>query len=216
MRKKIIACVMALVIAAAFMPTSAFAASKAKMKVYDQVYKTGNTAYCAGVKGIYKVKLKNGAVTSCKLIYKVVDCYGEGISDISAIHKKGKYIYFLEEQYGYNPSLIRVTTSGKKKKTLAKEVTKYAIKGKKIYYIHVVLESDKTEKRVMKLNGKSNKKTSKKVKMKTVKSNKSGYSMKYVYKEYSEEKQDKTGKYGYNYDYLVTPRGTYFLGGTES
>ena len=61
---------MALAIAVSFMPTSAFAASKVKMTGYDQVYMTGNTAYCAGTKGIYKVTLSNGAVTSKKLIFK--------------------------------------------------------------------------------------------------------------------------------------------------
>ncbi len=215
MRKKIIACIMALAIAVAFMPTSAFAASKVKMTGYDQVYMTGNTAYCAGTKGIYKVTLSNGAVTSKKLIFKENDIWGG--PSVFAMHKKGNYIYFLEEADEYNPFLIRVNISGKNEKLLAKDVTKYAIKGKKIYYRYQEYYSGKVKKRVMKLNGKSKKRTSKKVKMKRVKSNVSGYSMKCVHKEYSEKKQEEMGIYGggYNYDYLKTPRGTYFLGGVE-
>ena len=64
-------------------------------------------------------------------------------------------------------------------------------------------------------DGKKGKKTSKKVKMKRVKSNKTGYSMKVVTKKYSEKKQEETNMWGYNYDYLKTPSGTYYLGGAE-
>ena len=62
MKKKFLACIMVLAIAVAFMPANTFAASKtATMKAYDQVIKSGNTVYCAGAEGLYKVKVKKGA-----------------------------------------------------------------------------------------------------------------------------------------------------------
>lgn len=195
-KKKLVSCVLALAVAIAFMPTSAFAASKAKSTVYDQVYKTGSTVYCVGAKGIYKVKVKKGKLKSSKLIYRYNDdevYYEDG--HLFALKKKGSYIYFLNVSNGSSVKLWRVKTSGKNKKCLA-EADTYVIKGSKIYYE----DFDANKKRVMKLNGKSKKKTKAKVIMVSKTSNKAGYKMVHRIKK------------GHVQDFLKTPKGTYYLG----
>ena len=196
MRKKILACIMALAIAVAFMPTSAFAGSKVKMTAYDQVYVTGNTAYCAGARGLYKVTLKKGKTKKVKVLYSTGRTWFDG-SQLEAMKKKGKYIYFIQVT-GVDNLLYRIKISGKNKKLLALTYD-YAIKGKKIYCTDGE-GHEKSYNRVMKLNGKSKKKTSKDYVLKTKRSNKSGYKM------YSRVK----GRYVQ--DFLITPKGKFYLG----
>ena len=187
---------MALAIAVSFMPTSAFAGSKVKMTGYDQVYVSGKTAYCAGARGLYKVTLKKGKVKKVKVLYSTGRTWFDG-SQIGAMKKKGKYIYFLRIT-GVDNLLYRVKTSGKSKKFLAFTYD-YAIKGNKIYCTDGE-EHLKSYNRVMKLNGKSKKKTSKDYVLKTKRSNKSGY------KVYSRIKGN------YVQDFLITPKGKFYLG----
>lgn len=196
MRKKIIACIMALAIAVAFMPTSAFAGSKIKMTAYDQVYVSGKTAYCAGARGLYKVTLKKGKVKKVKVLFSAGRAeYPE--AQVFSMKKKGKYIYFLR-MMNDGTWLYRVNTSGKNKKLLVYQCCDYAIKGKKIYYEQYW--EDHNKKYVMKLNGKNKKRTSTYARLKTKRSNKSGYKM------YSRVKGS------YVQDFLITPKGKFYLG----
>ena len=199
MRKKILACIMALAIAVAFMPTSAFAGSKVKMTAYDQVYVTGNTAYCAGARGLYKVTLKKGKTKKVKVLYSTGRTWFDG-SQLAAMKKKGNYIYFIQVT-GVDNVLFRIKTSGKKKKLLAYTYD-YAIKGNKIYFCDCDVDSDDDSGflSVMKLNGKSKKRTSKDYVLKTKRSNKAGY------KVYSRVKKS------YVQDFLITPKGKFYLG----
>ena len=199
MRKKILACIMVLAIAVSFMPTSAFAGSKIKMTAYDQVIKSGNTVYCAGARGLYKVTLKKGKVKKVKVLYSTGRTWFDG-SQLEAMKKKGKYIYFIQVT-GVDNLLYRIKTSGKNKKLLALTYD-YAIKGNKIYFYDSDVDEDEDAENasVMKLNGKSKKRTSKDYVLKTKRSNKAGY------KVYSRVKKS------YVQDFLITPKGKFYLG----
>lgn len=199
MKKKFLACIMVLAIAVAFMPANTFAASKtAKMKAYDQVIKSGNTVYCAGAEGLYKVKVKNGKVVSKKVISQA-ETFGT-YSYYSGMKKKGGYIYLQVSTEGTPFYLDRIKTSSGACKKLAgandQGEISYAIKGKKIYY----KAYDSKTGRVMKLNGKDKKKTSTKPVMKHSKSNAKGYSV------VMKEKGRKV------ITYLKTPKGKFKLG----
>ena len=204
MRKKIIACMLVLAVAVAFMPTAAFAAHKVKMKTYNDVLKSKNTVYCAGAAGLYKVKLKKGKVKSKKLIFRGPDvdgCY----SNVGKMKKKGKYIYFVSgENNSDEAMLFRIKTNGKSKKHIT-NTGWYVIKGKKLYTTEY--EPDPTYYRdfivhyyKMTLTGKKKKETKTKVRMTDVFTNAKGYRM------------DIRESKGYAYDYLVTPKGKYPLG----
>ena len=201
MKRKIAICFLAMIIAVAFMPSSAFAASKVKMTTYDQVYKTGNTVYCAGAGNtIYKVKVKNGKVKSKKQLRKKdFWCMGD-YTYVNAMKKKGNYLYFRLWTEGSISYLARINISTGKDKILMTNSVDYAIKGKKIYASFEDEETGKVSYNVMKLNGKSKKKTKIKPAEKNKKTNARGYSMKYK----------KKGKYVKTY--LKTPKGTYYLG----
>lgn len=199
MKKEILSCILVLAIAVVFMPANTFAATKSvKMMTYDQVVKSGNTVYCAGAEGIYKVKVKKGKVVSKKIIVRA-ESFG-AYSYYSGMKKKGKYIYVQSSSEGTLFSLIRVKASNGKCKCLAslndKGSVNYVIKGKKIFYKG---EWGKTKK-VMRLNGKAKKKTSTKPIMKHKRSNAKGYSV------IMKEKGSKA------ITYLKTPKGTFKLG----
>lgn len=191
-----------------FMPQQASAASKTvSSTTYDQVVKSGNTAYCAGAYAIYKVKLsKSGKVKKVTRIVNGGTVWDSGTRMIRHMMKKGKYLYYVDYGAcdGSATNLKRVNTETKKTKKLVftdNVFYGYAIKDKKLFAKY---DSDgKAIKRSMKLNGKSKKKTSKKIVMKTHKSNKKGYSMKY---------KDVNG---YVEAYLKTPKGTFYLGKTK-
>ena len=201
MRKRINMIVLAIVVAVAFIPAGVFAAKKTvKMTAYDQVVKSGKTVYCAGSAGIYKVKVKRGKVKSVKKIYKVENSIGDSCA--IAMKKKGNYLYFEGTSFGSVVNLYRVGTSGKKLRHLAymNETRDYVIKGKRIYYNKGLNDNNRPITKQMKLNGKGKKKASVKVVLKTKRSNVKGYSVKIKTK----------GKY--NYDYLRTPKGMFYLG----
>ena len=212
MRKKIIAVLIAVAFLAVFTPMTSFASSgSVKMTGYDQVIKKGNTVYCAGTKGIYKVILKNGKVKSKKRLITLENIFSPE-SYLSAMKLKGKYLYYLASSEGTGGAIERVKTTGGKSKLLATvplwgDYFVYAIKGSKIYYYKIKYDNDYnvvgTPKSVMSVNGKNKSKTSKKAVLKHKKSNASGYSVKI-----------KTSG-GYYKDYLKTPKGTFYLGKTE-
>lgn len=205
MHKRIMSFLMVLLIAVAFLPAQASAASgKVKMTGYDQVLKSGNTVYCAGAEGIYQVGVDNaGKVTSTRLLHRR-ETMG-GYSYFYGMKLKGKYLYvqYMTEGTPYGLSRVHVATG--KFKTIATENDKgsveYAIKGKKIYY----KAQDSKKGKVMKLNGKSKKKTSSKPKMKHEKSNAYGYTLIITEEELPDYEYRAT-------TYLKTPAGTFKLG----
>ena len=133
MLKKIAACMMVMAIAVAFMPTSAFAASKsAKMTAYNQVFVSGSYAYCAGAGGIYKVKLKKGKKESVQRLYDSECAFGPSAA-VEAMKKKSGYIYFRSASQGTCAYLSRVKCSGGDVKDLGITgyAADYAIEGNK-------------------------------------------------------------------------------------
>ena len=202
---RVLVCLLALMVVVSFMPQPADAASKkVSSTTYDRVIKSGNTAYCAGAYHIYKVKLtKSGKVKKVTRIVKGGPVWGKSARMIKYMTLKGKYLYYAD--YGVSDGscikLIRVNTKTKKKQDLVFTDSMfygYAIKGDKLYCKYD--EEGKAVTKVMKLNGKSKKKTSKKVSMKHWNSNNKRYSIKF------------TSRGGYLRASLKTPKGTYFLG----
>ena len=205
MHKRIMSFLLVLMIAVAFLPAEASAASgKVKMTGCDQVLKSGNTVYCAGAEGIYQVSVDNaGKVTSTRLLYRS-ETMG-GYSYYYGMKLKGKYLYAQYMTEGTPFGLGRVHTGTGKFKTLArvndKGSVEYAIKGKKIYF---KAQSSKKGK-VMKLSGKSKKKTSTKPKMTHKPTNDPGYTLIIT--------EDELPEYEYRVTtYLKTPAGTFRLG----
>lgn len=84
----------------------------------------------------------------------------------------------------------------------------YVIKGKKIYY----KGHDSKKKRVMKLNGKSKKKTSVTPVMNNQPSNAAGYSITYTEQYYGQDESEVC----IVTTYLNTPKGKYKLGSHEA
>lgn len=213
MRKRIVAALLAVMFLAVFAPMTAFASSgSVKMTGYDQVIKKGNTVYCAGVGGIYKVTLKNGKVKSKKHLWKN-ECTFVPESYECAMCLNGKYLYYLSGGEGTGGALYRVKTSGGEPQLLASVPSSddkfvYAIKKSKIYYYKFNYDEDYniigTSGSVMNLNGKNKSNTSKKAVLKHKKSNTKGYSVKIK----------ASGRY-YK-DYLKTPKGTFYLGKAEN
>lgn len=179
---------------------SVSAASKTKkMSVYDCI-KSGDTVYCTNDHYIFKVDLKTKNVT----ILTGGKCYP------NMLKLKGKYLYYRDSHQGfavkgYTGELYRINVKTKAKKKLA-YASYYAIKGKKIYVNADRLKGDKvkTSKRVMKLNGKSKKKTKYKVKNVYKDTNVSGY---YVTDDVDwDDYYDQPANY-----YLRTPSGYILL-----
>ena len=176
-----------------------------EMTTYDQVIKNGNTVYCAGAAGIYKAKVKGGKLKSKKLFYKTYGSFG-AYSHISAMSLNRDSIYFIEGTEGTLSSIMRKNTDGTGKGTLldsVHETSGYAISDDTIYY-DTVYYDDYDEPHLinmrMALNGSSKQETSIGPAMTRVKTNENGYTRKIKVK----------GKYCK--DYLVTPKGTFYLG----
>ncbi len=208
MHKRIMSFLLVLMIAVAFLPAEASAASgKVKMTGCDQVLKSGNIVYCAGSEGIYQVGVDNaGRVTNVRMLHR-----SETMGNYSYFYGmklKGKYLYAQYMTEGTPFGLCRVHVATGKYKTLAsvndKGSVEYAIKGKKIYF---KAKSSKKGK-VMKLNGKSKKKTSTKPKMIHVNSNDPGYSLIIAEQEIPHPDYDEY----LETTYLRTPAGTFKLG----
>lgn len=206
MIKKLAVCVIVLAVALAFMPMNTFASSKTvSMTAFNQVIKSGNTLYCAGAEGIYKVEAYFGDSSSTLITKKLHKMESMGAySYYSGMKKKGDYLYCQVETEGTTFLLVRINCSTGKQKILAsasdKGAIRYVIKGKKIYY-----KPKYGKKKVMKLNGKSKRKTSIAPKMTRKKSNADGYSISIT--------SEKEGEYAEHvYTYLNTPYGQYKLG----
>lgn len=187
------------------------AASKTKkMTVYTSVLKSGETVYCCSTKGLSEVDLETGEVT----LMEDAEWYGYcGYTDMK---KKGHYLYyFFEGSSAISTTLYRTDLNTGKTQKLAEGtfdgkapyVTSYAISGNKLYVSGYYMGKDKPWKRVMKLNGKSKKKTSVRAKNKEKKSNCTGYKV----VEYGDIEEYETVDC-----YLMTPQGDrFFLGEAE-
>ena len=180
MKRRIAICMLAAVIAVAFIPATAFAGSKlGKVTTYDQVIKSGKTVYCAAQSGIYKVTVKKGKAKKVKTLR----AYPYGC-DVAKMKKKGKYLYFNESDSGSEWTLKRMKTNGKKLKTYAYSTDgqiAYIIKGKKIYFelMEGYFSGDDWDDRMvvysMKLTGKTKKQVNKTFQANTKQSNAKGY-----------------------------------------
>ena len=180
----------ALMVAVMFFPQPASAATKS-MKVYNQTIKIKTYVYCTDEQNVFRISLKNGQV---KML--TANSYNSERT-IYAMKSKGKYIYFIDgSDYMTGATIMRVKKStAHSNRTLAHTdgLIAYAISKSKIYY-----RSD-DGKRVMKLNGKSNKKTKVKAKMTQKNRNAKGYSV-------------VTYNDGDTFtSYLKTPKKTYLL-----
>lgn len=173
---------------------------------YDNVIKKGNTVYCCNNVGIFKLSLKTGK--SRRLVW------GDRDLDLGRMMKKGKYIYYTLIG-DVTLDLYRVNTVNKKKVMIQAgslagkyaHVTDYGMYRNKIYCRLEQSEGldDKVAYRVMKLNGRSKKKTKIKISMKIKSSNTKGYKLftKYNYRAHKA------------YAYLKAPRKTYYLGAID-
>ena len=196
--KKKLTLILLIAVACAMMPMTASAASKVKMKTYSDVVKSGNTVYCTSTLGIWKVKVtKSGKVKSKKWLLSPKKGYS---FDIRHMKKKGHYLYYLA-QFGGTSRLYRTNLSTGKRKLVAYDVVQYVIRKNKIYTVHFDIETEEYYNRVMKLNGKSKKKSSVRPVDKLKKSNAKGYSV-------ISRKADND----YEKVYLKTPKGKYYLG----
>lgn len=172
--------------------------------VYEDVIVSGDNAYCGYPGGIKKVNLKTQSVKT------LAKGSAEDSADLSAMKLKKGYIYYIDYLVEDFADLYRVKTIGGGKKCLAACVGSYMIRGSKIYYEdqHDLYNNDRVYKKVMKLNGKTKKKTTVKAKMKWKKSNKSGYKIVTDNVYENQETYDAYADY-----YLKTPDGSkVFLG----
>ena len=174
-------------------------------KVYSQVIKSGDYAYCISGTGIYKVNVKTGKK---KKLVKDPGDYGH----YRQMCKKGSYLYYIKGGTDVRADLYRVSINGGKSKHLAgsvnkgRYVLKYMIKKNRIYYKERNDRTGKIKTKKMKLNGKSKKNTRAKVRWVEKKSNKSGYFV---------EEIPYDPPYGSSYYvmiqyYLATPGGDYY------
>ena len=192
--------VVAVVFSFAVPAESVSAASKTKKMTVYYCIKSKSTVYCSNANHIFKVNLKTKKVT----ILTGGKCYPGNLK------LKGKYLYYQDIQQGFDENgyagyLYRINVKTKAKKKLA-GATDYAIKGKKIYVTADKIKGDnsiKTTKRVMKLNGKSKKKTKYKAKNACKQTNAKGY---YVTDDIDWDDFDQPANY-----YLRTPSGYILL-----
>lgn len=196
MKRKILMILMMTIIAVAFMPVTASAASKT-MKVYDKVLKEGKYVYCISEAGVYKVNVKTGKKKTLGKRDTMIEEWFPG-----AMKKKGKWIYFLVNG-PVGSSLQRVNVNNANWKILTvldgeHWVERYMISGNKIYYTWG------SKNRVMKLNGKNKKTTKTKPLMRHYTSNAKGY--KVIEKYYTK------GDVDYCKCWLKTPSKKIYLG----
>ncbi len=184
MKRQLISLTLVFIVAIAFTASPAFAASKVRMTVYDQVIKSGNYVYCpAEGDGFYKVRMQEDEVVQDGVQRLVRTHFVRGGYTYNMHMKKmGKYLYYIEGSEGTYYKLRRVNLTTGKRQMVANYGTEYAIRGHKIYaqISKDNWEDSYTRYRVMKMDGKNKKKTSARPAMKTKRSNVKGYSVSYV------------------------------------
>lgn len=150
-----------------------FGATKTKkMTVYDEVIKSGRYLYCCDRYRIYRVDIKT------KRILNLVKRTGAPDEGYGSMRKKGKYIYCLYYMQGEDTDIFKLKTTKKSPKKLNKRilyVDDYYLSKNRFYYSGWELPSANHVNRVMKLNGKSVKKSNVKCKNLRKKSNAKGY-----------------------------------------
>ncbi|MBQ9014506.1 MAG: DUF5050 domain-containing protein [Firmicutes bacterium] len=164
MRRRAILILTAVIVAAAFMPATAFAKTKTST-VYSQVVKKGKYVYCASYAGLYRVNVKTNKVKKLSS------------DDAGRMKLSGKYIYYISYTSGTLTNLCRVKKTGGGHRQLAVNVDKYKIEKKKIYCNDHHYYEGKETWRVMKLNGKNKKKSKVKVRMNVKMTNAGKYSV---------------------------------------
>ena len=188
---------------------------KKKFKVYEQVIKEGNIAYCGGC-GIYKVNLKTGKVTTLK---KNKDWLGSRYTDMKKI---GSWIYFKKDGETYN-YLYRINVRNRKCKKIAPKILPYPkshignlwyyISGSKIYLTTIYDgDYDGDFNAVTKLNGKGEKRSTRTIINRVVKktSNAKGYRLIEKYNDaYYKADNGSVAKVKI---WLKTPKKKYYLG----
>lgn len=184
-RRSLSVLLMAAMLFTSFTVVSFGASGTKKTTLYSDVLVSGSYAYCSVPTGIYRVNLKTNKVQ--RIVDNSEDYEITGALFGMKIHKK--YLYYMSTG-GVGSPLYRIRKSGGKAKFLD-VVYDYAIKNGKIYYECYDYKKENNAKKVMKLNGKSKRKSSYKVKAKYKKTNKKGYSLRYV----------NTGKREYYADY---------------
>lgn len=200
MKKRIIPVLLIMVLVITMFTPFSMAASKTKkMTLYD-VVKSGKYAYAGTDNAIYKVNIKTGKVRKLKTFGK--DTYFGGMR-----YYKG-YLYYLVDDDSLNACLYRVNVKSGKIKRLAQyseASISFAIRKSKIYYM-AEDEIGHKYKRVMKLNGKSKKKSSYKVSNSWKNTNSSKYKL------YEDESQyDWESETGFVDVFLKTPSVIVFL-----
>lgn len=203
--------VTALVIPFAIATNKVYAASEIKKMNSYKCIKSGNTVYCVGFRNIYKVSLKTKSVNKMK---------NPG-NYAGAIKLKSGFLYCSGNGQSAETGVIyRVDIKKNKYKTLAKNVKfttgtpGFVISKSNVYYTTIEFKRDGTTKytnRVMKLNGKSKKKTTVKSKMTTKATNNSKYKVVKSKAYYTDDIDFPC----YDY-YLKTPSGKIFLGSEYS
>lgn len=177
MKKRMIAVVIMLSLILSCFTIVSFGASGTKKMTTYNVIKKKNTVYCAAHRGVFKVNLKTGSV---KQLYNrdAISAAANGGTYSMKLYKG--YVYFLEGGPMLN-TLRRVKTKGGKAKKLADIPNSYAIKKNKIYYSGFNTKKGKLYDGVMKLSGKSKKKSKYKAKTTNKETNSPGYYINNVY-----------------------------------
>lgn len=210
MKKRLISALLVFVFTVALMPLSvAEATDTVGRKTYDEVIKCKNTVYCSTYSGIYKVKLKNNKPVKKTRLVK----FSSGCGAMYMI-KKGKYIYYLRVGTAAGGNVYRVNVNNGKKKKLTGYLDEgnYTIVNNKLYYSKIVWDCDEScdycyedyhchEKGYCaNLNGTSRLSADIAIKNTGKKTNSKSYRVKYKYKG------------NYQYDYIKTPKGRFYLG----
>lgn len=200
MKKRIIPILLIMVLVITMFTPFSMAASKTKkMTLYD-VVKSGKYAYAGTDNAIYKVNIKTGKVRKMKSFGE--DTYFGGMR----LYKG--YLYYLVDDDSLNSNLFRMNVKTGKIKRLvsySEANIQFAIRKSKIYYM-VEDEIGHKYKRVMKLNGKSKRKSSYKVSNSWKKTNSSKYKL------YEDKSQyDWESNTGFVDVFLKTPSVVVFL-----
>lgn len=186
----------------------ASSSGKVYMTSYTKVIKDGNTFYCAGARGLYKITLADGKIQSKTLIGSVMNPRFGAYTYIGNMKRFGNYIYYTIGCEGTLWTMMRANINTGKTQEIGEFNEQiywgYVIKNNKIYFDDSNYSEHGPVKNLisMNLDGSGRKKTSVIPIMKNADSNAGGYSM--IFKESNE----------YALDYLKTPSGTFYLGKT--
>lgn len=198
MKKRIAVLMTVALLFIAFVPMKADAAPRyMKTTVYDYVIKSGNTLYCAGAEGLYKVVLNNkGFVIRTTLLHKKMCPYAN--SFYKGMKKQGRYIYMQEYTLGTVGYLTRIDITNGRGKWLAT-----SHEGRVDYVLHqnkILFKTYEYGGGAMNLDGSNKRKSCYTPYLTHWQSTTKGYYMSF------------SKRNGMINSYLTTPKGTYLLG----